>query len=69
MAGRSYVVGLPVVITVEPDGTVRAEVDLADAGPAIREEEANFNGYPWEQVSQDSDHVEAIASVGGVFCD
>lgn len=28
---RTYVVGLPVVITVHPDGTVTAEVDLSEA--------------------------------------
>lgn len=28
---RSYVIGLPVVITVYDDGTVKAEVDLSEA--------------------------------------
>lgn len=28
---RSYVIGLPVVITVHPDGRVQAEVDLSEA--------------------------------------
>lgn len=28
---RTYVVGLPVVITIHPDGSVLAEVDLSEA--------------------------------------
>lgn len=31
MSSRTYVIGLPVVITVYDDGTVTAEVDLSEA--------------------------------------
>lgn len=31
MASRTYVIGLPVVVTVHDDGRVEAEVDLSEA--------------------------------------
>lgn len=37
---RVYLVGLPVGITVSDDGTITYEVDISEAGEAIRE------GYP-----------------------
>jgi len=36
---RSYVIGLPVMVTVHPDGTVTYEVDSTEAGAAIREDD------------------------------
>lgn len=54
---RSYVVGLPVVITVHPDGRVDYEVDTGDAGSVIRDE------YPFPEDTEDltDEQVEADA--------
>ena len=35
---RTYVVGLPVIVTVHDDGTVEYTVDTSEAGEAIRED-------------------------------
>lgn len=40
-APRTYAVGLPVFVTVHPDGHVSIEVDYADAGDAIAREHGN----------------------------
>jgi hypothetical protein len=38
MASRSYVVGLPVIVTVHDDGTVTYEVDTSEAAGAIADD-------------------------------
>lgn len=42
---RSYVVGLPVIVTVNPDGTVTHEVDLSEAAEAVADEGASESDY------------------------
>lgn len=41
--GRSYLLGLPVLVTVYEDGTVSYDVDTAETGAAIRESEPDTN--------------------------
>lgn len=43
---RSYVVGLPVVVTVHEDGVVTYEVDTSEAGEGIRENYPDLNEEP-----------------------
>jgi hypothetical protein len=52
-APRTYVVGLPVIVTVSDDGTVTYEVDTSEAGAAIRE------GDYSSQAQRDSEAVDA----------
>lgn len=58
---RTYVVGLPVVITVGDDGTVTYEVDKSEAGAAIRESDALYSADDKENVIPD-DVLEADAA-------
>lgn len=57
---RSYVVGLPVVVTVHPDGTVEYEIDTAEAGSGVRE---NYDGAVAENDATiiDADHARGRA--------
>lgn len=58
---REYLIGLPVLVTVR-EGTegveIEVDVDTAEAGVAILEDEANFNHYPLSRVEADSDLVD-----------
>lgn len=54
---RSYVVGLPVVVTVSPEGFVTVEVDLSDTTSVMREAESQLADYPDAVVEDDVDVV------------
>lgn len=74
MSARSYVVGLPVVITVTEDGRVLVDVDLSEAGESIREEMGEAGDYDAEtdeltpysegDVEQDYELVEQVYADG-----
>jgi hypothetical protein len=58
--GRTYVVGLPVIIVVSPGGTVSVEVDMTEAGIAMLKDEHATDGTIAEHVMlADSDTVES----------
>lgn len=63
---RVYVVGLPVVITVSPEGRVHAEVDFGDVKSAMHEDFAATDDYSDEQIDADGESVSAWVS-GGAF--
>ena len=53
MAARSYLVGLPVLVTVDEDGQVTATVDLAEAGAAVHHsEDTDEDGAPLYTVAE-----------------
>lgn len=56
---RSYVVGLPVVITVNHRGEVAYEVDTSEAGVAVWQDEDKATEYEQEQVRADCALIEA----------
>lgn len=61
MTERSYVVGLPVSITVRDDGWVQAECDLSEAGQSIRKDWESLGVEPQpteEQLIADSNLVD-----------
>lgn len=63
---RSYVVGLPVVITVHPDGRVTAEVDLSEASDisdALPCDEHGVALYTDAQIDADAAVIEAAKIV------
>lgn len=55
MAIRTYVVGLPVIITVDDEGNVEYDIDRSEAASAIRENE--FESYDDDQADLDADSV------------
>lgn len=60
MAERSYLVGLPVAITVDDDGKVTYEIDTSEAGPAITDlyyESEDHGGVPDWQWDDDATAV------------
>lgn len=64
-AAWSYVVGLPVVVTVGTDGLVSVEVDLCEADDVrLLSEGMPEEGYTEEQVEQDSDTIAAAVEAG-----
>ena len=67
MKARTYVVGLPVIVTVHDDGRVEYDVDTAETSVAIFDTEANDPGYPIEVIIVDAgiidhDHDRRIAA-------
>lgn len=67
MAQRSYVIGLPVVITVNDDGTLTAEVDLSEAAD-IHEDEDAYEKYGEAQLDEDIAFVQTrIESLDSPF--
>lgn len=48
---RTYLVGLPVAVTVHTDGTVTYEVDTAEAGAAIAEYENDLPSTKHQQIA------------------
>jgi hypothetical protein len=57
--GRSYLLGLPVLVTVYEDGVVQYDVDTAETGQAIRESEPDTN---WTEAEvRDDDLLRADA--------
>lgn len=58
MPERTYCVGLPVIITVHDDGSVEYEVDLAEAGAAIRETYPVLDGGAFGEVPYPSDEAQ-----------
>lgn len=54
MATRTYVVGLPVIITVDDEGNVEYDIDRSEAASAIRENEF---GDDDEFIDLDADSV------------
>lgn len=62
--GRSYSIGLPVMFTVQDDGTVTVDVDLAEVCDLDEDEQA-CKRYPGLQVTRDILTVsEAAGRVG-----
>lgn len=57
-AERSYVVGLPVIVTVADDGTVSYEIDTTEAGQAVRENE-HYDDVPQDVLDADGDLIDA----------
>jgi hypothetical protein len=58
--GRTYVVGLPVIIVVSPGGMVSVEVDMTEAGIAmLKDENATDGSIPEHVMLADSDTVES----------
>ncbi len=58
---RTYVVGLPVAITVDPDGVVSAQVDLSEASAIHEGQPTNDEGepeYPADLVDADMNTIE-----------
>lgn len=60
---REYLISLPVLVTVREgaegvETEVDVDVDTAEVGVAILEDEANFNHYPLSRVEADSDLVD-----------
>lgn len=51
---RSYVVGLPVVVTVSPEGFVTVEVDLSETTSVMHEGESQLGEYSYDEVSKDA---------------
>lgn len=67
MSERSYVIGLPVVITIDDDGKVTAEVDLSEATDIHEDEEAAEN-YGDEQVTADRIHIDnTLTNLSSMF--
>ena len=56
---RSYVVGLPVMVTVDDSGKVTYEVDTAETGVSLWEDEDNCASYGDALVEADIARVEA----------
>ena len=55
---RTYLVGLPVAVTVDTDGTVTYEIDTAEAGAAVNEcEQENLPDE--ETIQSDVAFIEA----------
>lgn len=53
---RTYIVGLPVAITVEDDGTVTYDIDTAEASSAIWEDETHVFE---DLIAEDARAIEA----------
>ena len=58
---RSYVVGLPVLVTVWDDGTVVFDVATEEAGEAVRDDyyDPHPNGQVWADIKRIEDEHEA----------
>lgn len=59
---RTYCIGLPVIITVHPDGRVTHEVDMGEAtdiDEGVPEDEKGQPLYSAAQVAQDVERVSA----------
>ena len=62
MSSRTYVVGLPVLITVHDDGTVEWDIDRSEAGSGINENYPSTYDKPplaQEVVDDDVERIEA----------
>ena len=59
MAKREYLVGLPVLITVDDDGTVTYQIDTAEAGVAISEIDYTIEQYTDQQIEADAARANA----------
>lgn len=62
MTPRTYVVGLPVIITVHDDGTVEYEIDKGEAAESIAETYPSIDALPpvsQETVDADVERVQA----------
>lgn len=57
MSARTYVIGLPVVVTVHDDGRVEYDVDTSDAGVEVRR--IDETEYDDATVDRDADLVDA----------
>lgn len=57
---HTYVVGLPVILTVHPDGAIEYDVDFGDAASAIRELEPSLEpgDVTEEELEEDACRVE-----------
>jgi len=56
---RTYVVGLPVIVTVHDDGRVEYEVDTAEAAGDIWENIPDESTLTDEEITADQDRIEA----------
>lgn len=61
--GRSYVLGLPVVMTVHPDGRVSAEVDLSEADDLFDSSTSVCEGQPDDEDTLIADKEVIAAAV------
>lgn len=56
---RTYVVGLPVIVVVSPEGFVSVEVDTSELGAAVRDD--TETEHTTEQVDADADLLDKWA--------
>jgi hypothetical protein len=55
---RTYAVGLPVLVTVHPDGRVQYDVDTAETSSAMLSDSDTGQGYTDEQIDRDRAAVD-----------
>jgi hypothetical protein len=63
MAKRHYVVGLPVAVTVHPDGRVTFDVDLAEVTDFIEHVEGDIDDTVEADISTVSDAAGRVGNV------
>ena len=59
---RSYLIGLPVVVTVNPDGSVHYWIDTAEASTAVVDlwyEDEQYEDVPWQDIEDDAAAIDA----------
>ena len=66
MTERSYVVGLPVVLTIREDGSLLVEVDLSEASDLHDSSVAHAGDVSDAEIDADSALIEAAIEAGRV---
>lgn len=61
---RTYVVGLPVIVTVGPDGHLLVSVDAAEMASAIWEDTRSEDLYDEDEVRADDEAIHASLAAG-----
>lgn len=61
---RSYVVGLPVIVTVGPDGHLIVSVDASEMAAAIWEDTRTEDLYDEDEVRDDDEAIHASLAAG-----
>ena len=61
---RSYVVGLPVIVTVGPDGHLIVSVDASEMASAIWEDTRSEDLYDEDEVRADDEAIAAALAAG-----
>lgn len=56
---REYVIGLPVIVTIHDDGTVKYEIDTAETGVSLYVDEEASENYASEQIAADAERADA----------